>query len=118
MAAIRILMIGDCTLATTYLPTGLKNETRLAQALSARYPHDSISVLNEGLDGESVEDFLRRYPRTLRRVPSPDYVMIRYGVQDRRRYGIAGFQRQLHTLCDRLLADSPHTRIVLETGIF
>jgi hypothetical protein len=118
MAAIRILMLGDCTLATTYLPAGLKNETRLAQALNERYPHDAISVINEGLDGESVEDFLRRYPRTLARIPDPDYVIIRYGVQDRRRYGIAGFQRQLHTLCERLISDFSSIRIVLETGIY
>lgn len=118
MAAIRILMLGDCTLATTYLPAPLKNEVRLAQALNARYPHDTISIINEGLDGESVQDFLRRYSRTLRRAPTPDYVIIRYGVQDRRRYGIAGFQQHLHTLCERLLADAPDTRIVLETGLY
>ncbi len=118
MAAVHILMLGDCTLATTYLPSALKNETRLAETLRASYPHDTINVINEGLDGESVQDFLRRYGRTLQRVPPPDYVIIRYGVQDRRRYGVVGFRDQLHTLCDRLLEDSPDIRIILETGIY
>jgi lysophospholipase L1-like esterase len=118
MAATRIVMLGDCTLATTYLPAAFKNETRLAHALTARYPHDRIEVINEGLDGESVQDFLRRYPRVVRRVGTPDYVIVRYGVQDRRRYGVAGFRHQLQALCDRFRTDFPHVRIVLETGIY
>ncbi len=118
MAAVRILMLGDCTLATTYLPAAMKNETRLAEALAPRYPHDTISVVNEGLDGESAQDFMRRYDRTMRRIARPDYVIIRFGVQDRRRYGVVGFRHHLHLLCERLLEDIPNVRIVLETGIY
>ncbi len=111
-------MIGDCTLATTYLPGDLRNETRLDALLRERYPHDTILVTNEGLDGESVAGFLRRYNRTLARYPKPDYVFIRYGVQDRRKYGVDGFAQRLKEICHRLRHDFPLIRIVLETGVY
>lgn len=115
---VHILMIGDCTLATSYLPGDLRNETQLAALLQLRYPHDRLLITNEGLDGESVAAFLRRYERTLARYPQPDYVFIRYGVQDRRKYGVRGFAARLQEICDRLRSDLPHVRIVLETGMY
>lgn len=115
---IQILMLGDCTLATSYLPAHLKNETVLRHTLSQAYPHEPINVTNEGLDGESVAGFLRRYRRTFARLPRPDYVFIRFGVQDRRKYGVEGFRERLTEICDRLRHDFPAARIVLETGIY
>jgi hypothetical protein len=113
-----MVMLGDCTLATSYLPLHLKNEARLKEALEHRYPQETFAIVNEGLDGESVAGFLKRYHRTFARHPDPDYVFIRYGVQDRRKYGLDGFRARLHEICDRLLRDFPGVRIVLETGIF
>lgn len=115
---IQILMLGDCTLATSYMPPRLKSETRLAEALRVRYPHDTFNIINEGLDGESIASFLRRYERTLARHTAPDYILIRYGVNDRKRYGVYGFRLHLEELCQKLTSDYPQIRILLETGVY
>lgn len=116
--SVHLLMIGDCTLATSYLPLRLKNERLLQQKLAEHYPQDECVVTNEGLDGESVAQFLKRYDRTLKRNATPDYVIIRYGVNDRRAYGVEGFQERMTELIARLRADLPHARILLETGMY
>lgn len=95
MQPIQIVMLGDCTLATSYLPLRLKNETRLAQALERRFPGEQLRITNEGLDGEAVSGFLRRYTRTMARYPEIDYLLIRYGVNDRRSVGVDGFRANL-----------------------
>jgi lysophospholipase L1-like esterase len=115
---VRLLMIGDCTLATSYLPPRYKNEQLLAERLRELYPNDRCELVNEGLDGESVGKFLKRYDRTLRRYEPPDYVLIRYGVNDRREYGVDGFRAALTELCERLRADLPRARVLLETGVY
>lgn len=112
------MLIGDCTLATSYMPTHHRNEVLLAARLRALYPHDALHITNEGLDGEHVGGFLARYERTFARHAPPDYVLVRYGINDRRTYGTEGFASRLHTLLDRLQADFPRVRIVLETGVF
>lgn len=116
--SVHILMIGDCTLATSYLPPRHKNERLLHEKLRSLYPADDIAVTNEGLDGETVAQFLRRYERTLARNAPPDYVIMRYGVNDRKAYGVDGFRDRLHELCDRLHTDLPRARLLLETGMF
>ena len=98
MRNVHILMLGDCTLATSYLPPQLRNETLLREAWQRRDPAETFTVTNEGLDAVSVAGFLRRYERTLARHPDPDYVFIRYGVQDRRRYGPDGFRQRLEEM--------------------
>lgn len=118
MHPIQIVMLGDCTLATSYLPLRLKNETRLSEALGRRFPDEQVSVINEGLDGEAVSGFLRRYERTMARYPDVDYLLIRYGVNDRRADGPDGFRANLCALLDRLRADYPDARILLETGMY
>lgn len=115
---VHILLLGDCTVAASYLPERLKPETRLAEALAARYPHERVLVSNEALDGESVGGLLRRYDRTFARLTPPDYVLIRYGVADRRAYGTEEFRVKLHELVTRIGHDFPRARILLETGIF
>jgi acyl-CoA thioesterase-1 len=113
-----VLMIGDCTLATSYLPTPYKNERVLGNKLRDAYPQDECYVTNEGLDGESVAQFLKRYERTFSRHAPPDYIFVRYGVNDRRAYGPDGFQEQLLCLCERLRDDFPDARLLLETGMY
>jgi lysophospholipase L1-like esterase len=116
--SVHILMIGDCTLATSYLPARLKNERVLEARLRELYPGEAIAVTNEGLDGESIAQFLKRYERTFARNPPPDYLLVRYGVNDRKAYGVDGFRERLTELCERLRRDFPRARILLETGIY
>jgi acyl-CoA thioesterase-1 len=111
-------MLGDCTLATSYLPIHLKNEAVLLRMLKSRYPGQAFAIVNEGLEGEPLAGCLRRYERTFARHPAPDYVFLRYGVQDRRKYGVKEFRRRLVEICARLRHDFPWVRIVLETGIY
>ena len=118
MTPVKILMLGDCTLATTYLPEPLRNERALGAALARRYPGEPVVVANEALDGETIAGFLRRYHRTLAHHPHCDYVLIRYGVNDRRREGVLGFRARLQELCHRLRETYPRVRIMLETGIY
>ncbi|HEX6288745.1 MAG TPA: SGNH/GDSL hydrolase family protein [Herpetosiphonaceae bacterium] len=115
---VHILMIGDCTLATTYLPPRHKNEQALHAKLREHYPDDECAVTNEGMDGESIGKLLKRYERMMRRISAPDYVLIRYGVNDRKEYGVDGFRENLIRLCERLRADLPSARILLETGVY
>jgi acyl-CoA thioesterase-1 len=115
---IHLMMIGDCTLATSYLIPPYKNERMLASKLRVAYPHDECYVTNEGLDGESVAQFMKRYDRTFSRYAPPDYIFVRYGVNDRRAYGPDGFHEQLHHLCERLRTDFPYARLLLETGMY
>ncbi|GAC1637489.1 MAG: hypothetical protein NVS4B8_02350 [Herpetosiphon sp.] len=116
-ADVSILLIGDCTLATGYLPPRLRNERVLQARLAEMYPAERVAVVNEGLDSETVLGFLRRYERTMRRY-RPDYVFVRYGVNDRRAYGVQGFREQLALLMERLRSDLPETRMLLETGMY
>ncbi len=112
------MLLGDCTVATTYLPYHARSEAVLARLLQGQYPDDQLAIINEGLDSETAAAFLRRYDRTFARHPQPDYLLIRYGVNDRREYGVASFALQLAELVQRLQSDFPAARIVLETGIF
>ncbi|GIV97957.1 MAG: hypothetical protein KatS3mg057_2614 [Herpetosiphonaceae bacterium] len=100
-----ILQIGDCTVSCSYLLPHQRGEIRLQEALRRVYNDPGIVVVNEGLDGEATEDFLRRYSRTLERYPEVDVAIIRYGVNDRKRSGVKGFRKYTEELCDR-----PRTR--------
>ena len=115
---VHLMLIGDCTVATTYLPHPLKNERILESRLHAAYPADGCVVTNEGLDGETVAQFLKRYDRTFRRNDDPDYVLVRYGVNDRKAYGVDGFRTYLQQLHRRLSTDFPRARLLLETGMY
>ncbi len=115
---VHLMLIGDCTLATSYLPPSLKHEHVLEKLLHTHYPDDDCRVSNEALDGETVVQFLRRYNRTFNRNPSPDYIFVRYGINDRKTYGVDGFHQHLTQLCQRLQADFPQVRLLLETGIY
>jgi hypothetical protein len=113
-----VLQLGDCTVSCSYLLPHQRGDARLQELLRDSYGDPGITVINEGLDGESTEDFLRRYDRTLARYPHVDLAMIRYGVNDRKRAGADLFIEQLALLCDRLELDRPNLKIVLETGIY
>lgn len=113
-----ILQLGDCTVACSYMLPHQRGEMLLQQRLSAAYSDPELRVVNEGLDGEATEDFLKRYERTMQRYPQVDLFIIRYGVNDRKRYGVGPFRTRLTELCAMLERDYPHARFILETGIF
>ena len=118
MARTVIVQLGDCTVACSYMLPHQRGEARLQERLQAAYNDLEIEVINEGLDGEATEDFLLRYERTMARYPHVDLFIIRYGVNDRKRYGIEPFRERLIELCDRLEHNYPHAKFMLETGIY
>src|SRR5439155_684376 len=60
-----------------------------------------------------------RYERDVRgRVPHLDIALIRYGHNDRGRFSLEEFGRQLEELCDRLRRDYPGVHLVLETNSY
>lgn len=113
-----ILQLGDCTVACSYVLQHQRGDVRLQEQLRTAYNDPTICVINEGLDGEATEDFLRRYDRTIKRYPDVDLIIVRYGVNDRKRYGIAPFRSKLIELCDGLSRDYPRAKFILETGIY
>jgi hypothetical protein len=113
-----VLQLGDCTVACSYVMPHQRGDMRLQEQLRNVYGDPTIRVVNEGLDGEATEDFLRRYDRTIKRHPEVDLIIVRYGVNDRKRYGIAPFRSKLIELCDCLGRDYPQAKIILETGIY
>lgn len=113
-----VLQLGDCTVACSYVMPHQRGDMRLQEQLRNAYGDSTIRVVNEGLDGEATEDFLRRYDRTIKRHPEVDLIIVRYGVNDRKRYGIAPFRSKLIELCDCLGRDYPQAKIILETGIY
>lgn len=113
-----ILQLGDCTVACSYALPHQRGDALLQEKLRHIYNEPALTVINEGLDGEATEDFLKRYQRTIRRYPHVDMIIIRYGVNDRKRYGIAPFREKLIELCDLLERDYPQAKFILETGIY
>ncbi len=118
MASPFVLQLGDCTVACSYMLPHQRGEVLLQQRLREAYADPDITVVNEGLDGEATEDFLKRYDRTISRYPQIDLMIIRYGVNDRKRYGIAPFRERLIELCELLERDYPGAKFILETGIY
>jgi hypothetical protein len=118
MAGPYVLQLGDCTVACSYMLPHQRGEVRLQERLREAYNDPTICVGNEGLDGEATEDFLKRYDRTMKRHSDVDLIIVRYGVNDRKRYGIAPFRSKLIELCDHLSRDYPQAKVLLETGIY
>ncbi len=118
MAGPYVLQLGDCTVACSYMLPHQRGEVRLQERLREAYGDPTICVGNEGLDGEATEDFLKRYDRTMKRYATVDLIIVRYGVNDRKRYGIAPFRSKLIELCDYLSRDFPQAKVLLETGIY
>lgn len=118
MAGPLVLQLGDCTVACSYMLPHQRGEIRLQERLREAYNDATIAVVNEGLDGEATEDFLKRYGRTMARYPRVDLIIVRYGVNDRKRYGIAPFRSKLIELCTYLNCDYPQAKVILETGIY
>ncbi|MFD3166007.1 SGNH/GDSL hydrolase family protein [Herpetosiphon sp. NSE202] len=117
MAGPLVLQVGDCTVACSYALPHQRGDALLQSRLRSIFGDETL-VCNEGLDGEATEDFLKRYDRTMARYPEIDLIIVRYGVNDRKRYGIGPFEAKLIELCDLFERDYPQANIMLETGIY
>ncbi len=104
--AIRIVMVGDSTMATYTVPREDRPDlTGWGQVFGERF-NDGVTILNHAESGRSAETFLRegRLARAL--ADRPDYVFIQFGHNDHLGEGgsTAGFRNTLRTFIDEARA--------------
>lgn len=121
---VRILLLGDSTvigsICRRQAPKADHLEDVLRKLLAAEGDLPPAEVLNQGRDGEYIHGLLEgRYARDVTRLPRVDFVLIRYGLNDRgRRKDFAtNFPKDCRELIRRLKQDHPNCQIVLETVI-
>ncbi len=120
----RILLLGDSTvigsICRRQAPKADHLEDVIRKLLAAEGDLPPAEVLNQGRDGEYIHGLLSgRYAREIAKLPRVDFVLIRYGLNDRgRRKDFAtNFPKDYRDLIGRLKKDHPGCQIVLETVI-
>jgi lysophospholipase L1-like esterase len=123
-AKVRILLLGDSTvigsICRRHAPKADHLEDVIRKLLAAEGDLPPAEVLNQGRDGEYVRSLLMgRYDKAIAKLPRVDFVLIRYGLNDRgRRLDFAvNFPKDYRELIRRLRQDHPGCQIVLETVI-
>lgn len=116
----RILLLGDSTVITSYLPEDQSYKHALECELKVAAPSSAFEVFNAADNGEFIARYLLsgHYERMRTSQPGADLIVVRFGVNDEKRVGPAEFGVQLEKLLDLLSEDFPGARIILETGIY
>jgi len=121
---VRILLLGDSTVIGSICrreaPKADHLEDVIRKLLADEPDLPPAEVLNQGRDGEYVHGLLTgRYDRDIAKLPRVDFVLIRYGLNDRnkRQDFAANFPKDLRELIQRLKQDHSGCQIVLETVI-
>ena len=119
-SAFTIALIGDCTVACDYFPPANRPENHLSVRLRRAFPTQSARVINLGRNGESAEDFLRaeRWNQAFAATQRLDAAFIRYGINDRKRFGISGCIQNLAALCNAIQERFTGSTLFIETGIW
>src|SRR3954466_1644040 len=106
---VRILLLGDSTVIGSacrrQAPHADHLEDVLRKLLAAEKDLPPAEILNQGRDGETIRGLLDgRYDREIARLPRVDFVLIRYGLNDRHRLSdfATRFPRDYHELIGRL----------------
>jgi lysophospholipase L1-like esterase len=123
-AKVRILLLGDSTVLGSVCrrvaPRADHLEDVLRKLLAVHSDLPPTEVLNQGRDGETIQGLLTdRYDREIKKLPRVDFVLIRYGLNDRaRRKDFANnFPKDYRELIRRLKQDHLGCRLILETVI-
>lgn len=118
--AVHVVLLGDSTVATDYLPPGHRLDTRLAAGLNALYPLQPTRVTNVAQNGEDIAGLLEsgRYRQLGAVLSRADIVVVRYGQNDAKHVSPDEFRAQLRRLVGRLQADVPGVHVILETGLY
>lgn len=121
---LRILLLGDSTVAGTYprmvAPQADHLEDVIRKLLAAEPDLPPTEVINRGVNGATVKSCLENYDRWLGKLPGPcDYIFLRFGVNDVRSGTNfpAEFPVQYHQLLARLRNDHPKALLTIETVI-
>ena len=116
-----VVLFGDSTVITGYLPKDQRIEAYLQAMLAKAYPGQKVRVSNVAQGGDYVGKFLLcgRYLReALSRFDKINIAIIRYGQNDWKHMYTANYEKWLNQFCDTLEADYPGVVIVPEAGMF
>ena len=131
--AYKILLLGDSTVNTPYLPVKDQVQSRLKEKLKTLLPDKTFEVVNGGQGGESIGPgaksnfiekdidgfhFYSRYDQVIKANKEVDLVFIRYGSNDKNNYSAEEFKKRLKNLCERLKKDYPGVQIAVETAMY
>jgi lysophospholipase L1-like esterase len=123
-AKIRILLLGDSTIIGSICrreaPKADHLEDVIRKLLATEPDLPPTEVLNQGRDGEYIHSLLTgRYEKGIAKLPTVDFVLIRYGLNDRGRREdfSANFPKDYRELIRRLQQDHAGCQLVLETVI-
>lgn len=122
---VQILLLGDSTTIGSVCrqtnPAGphLEDVVRLLLATDKDLP--PTNVINQGRDGEFIHGLLTggRYEKDISKLPGIDYVLFRYGLNDRakREDFPNNFPKDIHELIARLQKDFPQATVIPMTII-
>jgi lysophospholipase L1-like esterase len=107
-------LFGDCTVDVG-VPPAMRPESHLAVRLRRAFAGQAFVIRNLGDSGGTAGTFDER---RLDDVPRLDVAFVRYGVNDRKRDGIAGCIANLKTLCKCIERRHPRVSTIIETGIW
>jgi GDSL-like Lipase/Acylhydrolase family len=115
-----IALVGDCTVACRYFPPANRPEAHLAVRLRRAFPRQPFVLRNVASDGESAGGFVSsgRMEQVFAFLPHLEIAFVRYGINDRKQHGIAGYIANLETLCRALRGRYPEVQVVVETGMW
>jgi hypothetical protein len=118
--ACSIVLIGDCTVACTYYPPANRPENHLAVRMRRAFPGQPFIIRNLARDGERADEFLRpeQFDQAFEDIPRLDMAFVRYGINDRKRFGISGCIQNLKALCMTVKQRYPGVNLFIETGIW
>lgn len=122
---LQILLLGDSTtegsIPRRHVPQGPHLEDVIRELLAAETDLPPANVINLGLSGEYIRRLLDsgRYDKLAAKLPGIDYVLIRYGLNDRAyRENLAeNFPKDYHELIGRIRTDHSHATIIVTTVI-
>src|SRR5688572_7258681 len=116
-----IAHFGDSTCMTEHLAPDHIVVAILNVRLKGHYKTEDIVNVNVAQGGDSVRQFLdsKRYERDVKdKLKHIDIAFIRYGMNDMDRRKLDEYKKDLKELCDRVAADYPKARIILESNMY
>jgi lysophospholipase L1-like esterase len=124
VAKVRILLMGDSTVIGTVprevAPKADHLEDIIRKLLASEKDLPPLEILNQGRNGEFIHSLLTsRYDQEIAKIPELDFILIRYGINDRvrREDFFTDFTQDYRQLLQRLRADHPQAQIILQTII-
>ena len=116
-----VVLFGDSTVITGYLPGDQRIQAYLQAMLAKAYPGQKVRVSNVAQGGDYIGKFLLsgRYQReVLSRFDKIDIAVIRYGQNDWKHMYPAAYEKWLNQFYDTLEADYPGVVVIPEAGMF